>query len=92
MQERYSVYDAKTKLSEILRTVRKSRQVIITDRGRDVARVVPIEPGGGLARRLKALEESGVLVASDSAKPSAISPIARRPGALRRFLASRSRY
>ncbi|HEX5052419.1 MAG TPA: type II toxin-antitoxin system prevent-host-death family antitoxin, partial [Planctomycetota bacterium] len=41
MRLSYSIYEAKAKLSEILRVVRKGRRITITDRGREVARIVP---------------------------------------------------
>ena len=37
----YSIYEAKAKLSEIIRHVKRRRSVTITERGREVARVVP---------------------------------------------------
>ena len=40
-QQTYSVYEAKAKLSEILRAVKQKRRVTITERGIPVAEVVP---------------------------------------------------
>ena len=92
MKERYSIYDAKSHLSEIVRQVKRNRSVVITERGRDVARVVPIAPSTDLDRRLAALAQAGIVTETASASPRKIGPIARRPGALRRFLADRHRY
>jgi prevent-host-death family protein len=39
----YPVREAQAKLSEILREVKRGRSVVIADRGREVARLVPIE-------------------------------------------------
>ncbi len=85
----YSTYEAKAKFSEIIRRARGGHRVVISYRGKPVAEVRPIQTGEiSLADRLKDLEEEGVL--SRPAKPvGRLTPIARRPGALRRFLDSR---
>jgi prevent-host-death family protein len=89
MSRAYPVHEAKAKLSEILRKVRGGRGVVISDRGREVARVVPIEPPKALGQRLARLEEEGALLRRDGSV-TLIKPVARRRGALRRFLASRA--
>ena len=91
-KSRYSVYEAKTRLSEILRQVRQNRTVVITDRGKDAARVVSLEEKTSLKKRLEALERAGTLQSNPGADPSKIRMIARRPGALREFLEHRNRY
>jgi prevent-host-death family protein len=85
----YSAREARAKLSEILRRVQAGQRVGISYRGKLVAEVMPVALAGEtLAERLKRLEAQGVLVpAKQPGKP--ISRIARRPGALKRFLASR---
>ena len=88
MARPYPVHEAKAKLSEILRRVKQGRSVTISERGREVARVVPIEPPLNLAARLDALEHEGVVVPGNGAA-SRIRPIAEKRGALRRFLQSR---
>jgi prevent-host-death family protein len=92
MKSKYSIYEAKTHLSEIIRQVKHNRSVVITDRGHDVARVTPLHPLENLNKRLKSLQETGVITANPSADPSKIVPIARRTGALRRFLKDRNRF
>ena len=92
MKESYSVYEAKSHLSEIIRGVRHGRSVVITDRRRPVARVTAVEPAGGLEARIRLLEERGEIQGDPLANPRRIRAIARRPGALKRFLASRNRY
>lgn len=91
-KERYSIYETKAKLSEILRYVKRNRSVIITERGKDIARVVPMEAGSKFDARLRTLAQSGILEKTPSADPARIAPIAHRPGALKRFLDSRHRY
>jgi prevent-host-death family protein len=92
MKTKYSIYEAKTHLSEILRQVRQNKPVIITDRGKEVARVVPMEQPSNFEKRLEALEKAGIITSSPNADPSKIRLIARRPGALKRFLEDRHRY
>ena len=89
MSRAYPVHEAKAKLSEIPRTVQGGRAVVISDRGREVARVVPIERPKALGQRLVRLEEEGGLLRRDGSV-TLIKPIVRRRGALRRFLASRA--
>lgn len=87
----YSTYEAKARFSEILRQVRAGESVVITYRGTEVAEIKPIASRESLEERLERLERSRVL---DSASPAAgsgevLEPVAERPGALERFLASR---
>jgi prevent-host-death family protein len=88
MARPYPVHEAKAKLSEILRQVKQGRSVTISERGREIARVVPVERPRDIATRLTHLERDGVIVPSRGAADT-IRPIVRRRGALRRFLASR---
>ncbi len=92
MQDRYSIYQAKARLSEIIRRVKRNGTVVITERGKPVARVVPLPRDNGLDPRLQELHASGQIVGNPDADPGRIGPIAHRPGALRRFLESRNRF
>ncbi|MEX0692755.1 MAG: type II toxin-antitoxin system prevent-host-death family antitoxin [Gemmatimonadales bacterium] len=91
MTESYSLYEAKAKLSALVRQVREGRTVIITVHGKPAAELRPIEPAGQtLEERLDWLEARGSLIRAKAAPdPSAFKPIARRPGALKRFLDER---
>ena len=89
MARAYPVYEAKAKLSEILRRVKRGRSVTISDRGTEVARIVPVEPPADLRSRLERLEREGVVVPA-AGRAADIRPLARKPGALRRFLHSRA--
>jgi len=91
MKSKYSIYEAKTHLSEILRQVRDNREVVITDRGKDVARVVPAVDMSNFEKRIEALKRAGVIKPATS-RPSGIKPIAHIPGALREFLETRNRF
>jgi prevent-host-death family protein len=85
----YSTHEAKARFSEVIRKVRAGQRVVIAYRGKEVAEIRPLEnPGGSLAKTLARLEDQGVL--GRSAKPAArLRRLARRPGALKRFLDSR---
>jgi len=85
----YSTYDAKAKLSEILRRVRTGERVGISYHGSVIAEVSPVTGRTEtLEDRLKRLRTEGAVVpAAGSARP--IRKVVRRPGALKRFLESR---
>ena len=89
MRDTYSLYEAKARLSAIVRRVRDGHRVIVTVRGEPVAEIRPLAPpAAGLARRVEQLAERGVLVRGAGPAPGRW-PVARRPGALARFLAER---
>ena len=92
MADTYSLYEAKARLSEIVRMVREQgRTVMISYHGEPVAEVRPIRRAGGIGARLRDLETSGQLTPA-RAKDFPLTPVAKRPGALERFLADRSRF
>lgn len=82
-----STYDAKARFSEPLRKVRNGRAVTITYRGEPVAELRPIEHHGSTEARIDRLAERGLV--SPRAERRTLVPVARRPGALRRFLDER---
>ena len=89
MRNTYSLYEAKAKLSAIVRKVREGQPVIVTLNGEPVVEIRAIAgKTKGLEARLKKLEEQGVLVRAPKG-PFALKPIAKRPGALKRFLDER---
>ena len=89
MAQVYSTYEAKAKFSEIIRKVRSGKRVVISFRGEHVAEVRPIDaPEETVAGRLRRLEDEGVLVGAP-AGGQRFRPIARRRGALARFLGTR---
>jgi prevent-host-death family protein len=89
LAQTYSAYEAKARFSEIIRKVRAGQRIVISHRGREVAEIRPLEtPGPDLPSRLERLEEEGVVGRSGLA-PARLEAIARRPGALIRFLESR---
>ena len=86
----YSTYEAKARFSEVLRLVRSGTPVTVSYRGEPVAEIRPIARNPRtIAERLSELEERGVLVRShEPRKP--LAAVARRAGALDRFLAERN--
>ncbi len=88
MAKMYPIYEAKAKLSAILREVKRGRWVTISERGEPIAVIAPVQCNGDLESRLMELERAGVIQRA-SAPLAQIRPIARRPGALRRFLETR---
>ena len=85
----YSTYQAKARFSELLRLVREGHTVTVSYRGEPVAEVRPIpERRGDILERLDDLERRGILAGPEGERRR-IRPVARRPGALDRFLAER---
>lgn len=92
MADSYSLYDAKARLSEIVRQVREGATITITYRGKPVAEIKAIQPKPpSLEERLRYLEQTGQLVPAKNPHVL-LKPIAKRPGALKRFLRDRSRF
>lgn len=61
------IAELKAKLSEYLSRVKAGEEVLVTDRGKPVARLVPVEEGAGPGdgaeqrARLRAMERAGLL-------------------------------
>ncbi len=93
MRNTYSLYEAKARLSALVRRVREGGHVVITVHGKPAAELRPIEPKDEtLDARLDRLEAEGVVLRPAKDAPSlaeALKPVARRPGALKRFLEDR---
>ena len=86
----YSLSEARARFSEAIRWVLRGRTVTVTYRGKPVAEIRPVERGREqtLEERLEELQRTGRLVpAANPMQP--LRPVARRPGALARFLAQR---
>lgn len=83
----YSTYEAKARFSEVMRRVREGRTITITYQGEPVAEIRPLDRAGGTKARMEWLRGRGAL--KDASSRSTLTPVARRPGALDRFLADR---
>ena len=58
------IRDAKINLSKLLKIVQKGSEVILTDRGRPVGKIVPVKPESlPLLERVKQLEDQGIIEA-----------------------------
>ena len=78
-------------MSKVIRWVCEGQTVTVTYRGEPVAEIRPVERGRErtLEERLEELRRTGCLVPAANAKHP-FRPVARRPGALARFLAERA--
>jgi len=65
--------DANQQFAKVIRTVRAGREVVLTDRGRPIAVIRPIEHEGDTERMLKRLEAEGLIQR------------AKEPGPMRRW-------
>lgn len=95
MPKKYSLYEAKTKLSELVRQVREGGQsVTITVHGRPVAELRPFQEDPSVkttAERHAELERAGLIHRVEGKPGEERFPLGvRRPGALKRFLEERS--
>ena len=88
MADTYSTYEAKAKFSEIMRKVRDGKHVYITYRGQEVAEIKPVVKEETLEERLNRHEKEGMITRRPAKRPP-LRPLAKRPGALRRFLEER---
>jgi len=89
MAETYSTSEAKAKFSEVLRKVRAGQRILIAHHGKPIAEIRPLRGAdASLEGSMRRLEDEGIL--SRGAKPGMRPrPLAKKPGALARFLASR---
>lgn len=89
MRNTYSLYEAKAKLSAIIRKVREGQPAIVTLNGKPVVEIRAIpDKRAGIEARLKDLEERGVLSRAENPRAK-LKPGAHVPGALKRFLDER---
>ncbi len=62
MQTQVGIREAKINLSKYLKLVKNGNEVILTERGRPVGKIVPLEKDMlSLTERIKRLEDSGIL-------------------------------
>ena len=89
MGQTYSTYEAKARFSEVIRKVRAGQRIVIAYRGQRIAEIRPVEDAAGtIEKRLARLEDEGLLSPRRDPR-GALRPLARRAGALKRFLESR---
>lgn len=68
MAKNYSIYEAKAKLSELIRIIKNGKEIILTERGTPVARLSPIFRENDLKSNLAQLKNSGLLRERDKNK------------------------
>lgn len=95
----YSIYETKARLSEVLRIVKTRREVVITERGKPIAKIVPFteDETESLDQRIDRLIASGQIVPARVAPGEDLPPVRKRqsgsgrkdPQALARFLKER---
>lgn len=88
MPDRYSLYDAKARFSEVIRKVREGESVLVTYRGEEVAEIRPVVKEKTLEQKLADLRRRGIIGPS-AERVGRLEAVAERPGALRRFLDTR---
>lgn len=89
MRDTYSLYEAKAKLSAIVRQVREGHPVVVTLHGEPAVEIRAVTSARkGIDARLEQMAERGVLV-RPSGPREPFRRLARRTGALARFLADR---
>jgi prevent-host-death family protein len=89
MRDTYTLREARARLSAIIRQVRAGHPVVVTVYGEPAVEIRAIAPAGEpLGTKLQCLAERGVLVRAKSSHRG-LHGVARRRGALRRFLAER---
>jgi prevent-host-death family protein len=69
------IREAKANLSKLLRMVEKGKEVVLTDHGRPVGKLVPIDKGAlPLSSRIKEMEETGILEPLAGKGPQRLPP------------------
>jgi prevent-host-death family protein len=53
MEKAVSAADANRKFSKLLRAVREGHSYVVTSHGKAVAKIVPVEKGGGVTHRAR---------------------------------------
>jgi prevent-host-death family protein len=69
------IREAKARLSQILKFVRKGNEILLTERGRPVGKIVPLsEEVLSLAERMKELEEAGIIEPASARRRQILPP------------------
>jgi prevent-host-death family protein len=82
------IREAKMNLSKLLKMVQSGNEIILTDRGRPVGKIVPVEEEAlPLAERMRRLEEQGLIEGAPSVSRKSLSaPILIPEGIAQRYL------
>ena len=91
MKDTYSLYEAKAKLSAIVRRVREGHTVLVTVHGEPAVEIRPVAPvKQSMEERYAELVQRGVVTPARSNDRS-FPTLIHRPGALKRFLEDRNK-
>lgn len=86
MSQAYSIYEAKTHFSALVRKIRRGEEVIIKERGTPVGKLIPFKKGETFDRKIRELAVRGrIALPKRAGLPGGV----KRPGALQRFLEER---
>ncbi len=83
----YSIYETKARLSEVLRNVKKGTEVVVTERGVPIAKVVPFHEAEDLGQHIQNLIANKRILLAEIKGP--FPKGIKRTGALKRFLRER---
>jgi prevent-host-death family protein len=82
------IREAKMNLSKLLKRVMQGQEVIITDRGKPVGKIVPVlQDRLSLAERIKKMEDQGILAPARKGRTIRLPPpLPAREGIAQNFL------
>jgi prevent-host-death family protein len=72
-----------------LRIVKGGKEVVISERGRPVAKILPYAEELTFKQYIESLQNSGQIIAASAPKKFTAKKKHKRPGALKRFLTDR---
>lgn len=93
----YSIYDTKTHLSKVLKIVKSGQEVIVTERGEPIAKLIPFpKKEETFDERIERMTREGIISPARDPGPVDWDKIASNgkkvPGGLKRFLEDRHRF
>lgn len=87
MAKIFSIYEAKARLSELLRLVKESElHIVISERGKPIAKVIPYQETQEFKEKFEEMSVRGMICRR---KQTRIPKGIKRAGALKRFTGSR---
>lgn len=90
MATEFSAREATVRFLELLRRIRRGECFVITRHGKPVAELRPVQPAReSIDERWNRRVAEGRIAPAASSTRLGLRPVARRPGALDRFLAER---
>lgn len=87
MSKAYSIYEAKARLSELLRKVKEGAEITVTERGTPIAKVIPFPTDDSFHSRIQRLQQSGQIQPRKQKTLQPSDVIVK--GGLKRFLEDR---